>query len=537
MNEKKTPKKHASKRLAWLVKPIFFILCGAALSLSSFPTWFKRAIGEIFPLHASSQPIDRDDHYRQAEAKIRADLEQNYEREIQALKKSLADAQAQNTSAPKPLIEADLESITDIRKLRSGIPLKTEVDLEKGGIASRERIDDTSYTASYKLSLRVPTAAKSLSELETSTPDLSKILPGLPTMLEKAEISPSFPKLYSNKTTRISRDATALHELLTKHNLYDCETMLHLRSPSGRRVFLLQADMDVVSDGSDGDRLPTMSPDIVNSSYYQPFTSYGWSKKSPTPNPMLAGWENRVIAAQKELSAATTTADRKSWLRERIQYLKTGIADLKSRSFLVADYDPFIVIPVDLLSSSDPYAPKAGDYTVVIYAGKAYPAIVGDGGPTYKVGEASLRLARELNSKASSYSRPVSDLKVSYIVFPGSRESVKTPPDYEKWRLRCQELLGEIGGLGPDYQLHSWQDLFPKPEPPPVLTPTQASAAAAPPTAPGAPAPTGSTPPPSPPAPTAETHPADALPANTSEDPVNSPAPAPPLKAQESPRQ
>jgi hypothetical protein len=149
--------------------------------------------------------------------------------------------------------------------------------------------------------------------------------------------------------------------------------------------------------------------------------------------------------------------------------LKRGIQDLKARSYLIAEYDPFIVIPVNLLTaSSDPFAPKVGDYAVVIHGEKVYPCIVGDGGPTFKVGEASLRMARELNKSASPYSRPVSDLTVSYVVFPGSREKKAGPPDYEVWRQKCHELLLEIGGLGNGYQLHQWTDLLPKTEPQPV---------------------------------------------------------------------
>ena len=108
---------------------------------------------------------------------------------------------------------------------------------------------------------------------------------------------------------------------------------------------------------------------------------------------------------------------------------------------------------------------------MVVHGGKVYPSIVGDGGPTFKVGEASLRMAREINSKASPYSRPVSDLKVSYLVFPGSREPEKGPPDYVKWRERCEELLDGIGGLGEGYALHEWEDLL---APPPAETPSPA---------------------------------------------------------------
>jgi hypothetical protein len=326
----------------------------------------------------------------------------------------------------------------------------------------------------------LPAAASTLAELEISNPALSEMLPGFAALVAKAEVSPWFTKLYEKKASRIRRDANTLNELLTKHNLYDCETVLQLKAEGGRKVFFMQADMDVVSDGSDGDRLAEMPDEIVHSPHYQPFTSYGWPKKTQTPNPIIAGCERRISAAQKEISAAGTPAARKTWLRERTQSLKRSIEDLKSRSFLIADYDPFIVIPVDILGSSDPYAPKVGDYAVVIFGKKLYPAIVGDGGPTFKVGEGSLRLAREINPKASSYSRPVSDLRVSYLVFPGSREAEKTAPDYEKWRLRCHELLGDIGGVGNGYVLHQWQDLLPKPVPPAPVIPAPASGEAAP---------------------------------------------------------
>ncbi len=448
---------------------LLLVLVAAGLCFTSVPGKVKRGLKEIFAPKPTAAATDEKDIYRQAEARIRADMEEKYERDIAALKKSLADAKKQGTEEAEPAAaasNAEMGDVTDVRKLRSGIPFKTEVKVEKGRIASRERVDEASYTASYQLTFRLPAPAKTLAELQTSTPDLSKILPGLPALIEKAEVSTWFTKIYEEKATRIRRDANTLNELLTKHNLYDCETILHLRSAAGRRVCFMQSDMDVVSDGSDGDRLATMPDDIVNSPNYQPFTSYAWTKKSKVANPMVAGWEARVKAAEKELAATGTTAARKDWLRDRIKYLKRGIDDLKARSFLIADYDPFIVIPVSILGSSDTFAPKVGDYSVIIYNGKIYPAIVGDGGPTFKVGEASLRVARELNPKSSPYSRPVSDLKISYVVFPGSRDAERGPPDYEKWRQRCFELLGEIGGIGEGYQLFQWPDTLPKPAPP-----------------------------------------------------------------------
>lgn len=492
MDESRDVNKRRRKSISWLGAGFLVLLCGiVALCFTSFPGKVKRGLKEIFAPKPVVVSPDEEDIRRQIESRLRAEMNEELERELAAIKKEAAKkAGEQDKQAPEVLPkEPTLGSVTDVRKLRSGIPFKTEVKMEKGGIASRERVAEDSYTASYQLTLRIPAPAKTMAELETSNPKLPKMLPGLPALIEKAEVSGWFHKLYDNKAARVRRDANTLNELLTKHNIYDCETMLQFRSPGGRRVFFIQAEMDVVSDGSDGDRLPEMPDSIVNSTYYQPFTSYGWPKQTKTPNPMVAGWEKRLAGGQKELADKSTTAERKAWLKDRLAYLKRGIADLKGRSFLIAEYDPFIVISVDMLTSSDPYAPKVGDYAVVLHGEKLYPAIVGDGGPTFKVGEASLRMAKELNPNASPYSRPVSDLKVSYLVFPGSREAKKGPPDYEKWRQRCHELLGEIGGLGEGYQLHQWQDTLPKPAPPePDVIPPPASAAPAPAAAPEVPA-------------------------------------------------
>jgi hypothetical protein len=489
------------KGFSWLGAGFLVLVCGGiALCFTSFPGKVKRGLQEIFAPKPAVVSPDEADIRRQIESRLRSEMEEELEREIAAMKKAAAESDAkraaeQEAAEPESAAEPAVGSVTDVRKLRSGIPFKTEVKIEKGGIASKERVDDASYTASYQLNLRVPTAAKTMAELETSNSDLSKLLPGLPALVEKAEVSAWYQKLYANKTDRVRRDANTLNELLTKHNIYDCETILQFRTPTGTPVFLMQAEMDVVSDGSDGDRLAKMPDEIVNSTHYQPFTSYGWPKKTQTANPMVAGWEKRVATAQKELADKATTADRKTWLKDRIAYLKRGIADMKGRSFLIAEYDPFIVIPVDILRANDPFSPKVGDYAVVVHGKKLYPAIVGDGGPTFKVGEASLRMARELNPKASPYSRPVSDLKVTYLVFPGSRDAEKGPPDYEKWRQKCHELLTGIGGVGEGVELHLWQDRLPKPPPPvppvapaPEVTPPPASGGSAPVATPSTPA-------------------------------------------------
>lgn len=474
-------------RFPWL--RLLFLLCLVGivgLCFTSFPGKVKRGLKELLKREVVVRDPDTKDIERQIEARLRVEMEDELERELNAIRKSAAADSARRTEdaySPK-ITSMRLGNTTDVRQLRSGIPFKTEVKVVEGDVASLEREEDDSYVASYQLTLTIPKAAKTLPQLEALNPDLSKMLPGLPKLLEKAKVSDWYHKMYENKAKRIRREANSLNELLTKHNLYDCETMLQAQAPTGRKVFILQAEMDVVSDGSDGDRLPKMPDSIVNSTHYQPFTSYGWPKQTRTPNPMVAGWEKRLANGRAEYNDSKTSAARKAWLKDRIEYLKRGISDMKYRSFLIAEYDPFIVIPVHMLTSPDPYAPNVGDYAVVIYGKKLYPAIVGDGGPTFKVGEASLRMAKELNENASPYSRPVSDLKVTYIVFPGSRDEKKGPPDYEKWRKRCEQLLGEMGGIGEGYELHSWKDLL-APEPTPPAPTSDAPAPSGEPAAPG----------------------------------------------------
>eukprot|EP00903_Cladosiphon_okamuranus_P003834 g3832.t1 len=450
----------------------FLVLVLAVMGsfLTDIPGKVARNLKELAEARRPREQTDENTLRLQVEQRLRAEMEQELEAQLAELKlqedKNASVEEVTEDEAAPAFVPLPLGNITDVRKLRSGIPFKTDISFEEGGIASLEREAEDSYVARYELKLVLPTAATRMDELEKSNGKLAEILPALPKLLETGKVSKWYNTLYKNKADRVRRDANALNELLTKHNVYDCETILNLTSETGRKVFFMQAEMDVVSDGSDGDRLATMPDAIVNSTYYQPFTSYGWTKRTKTPNPMVAGWENRIAVGTKELNDPKTSAERKKWLRDRIAMLKRGIQDLKARSYLIADYDPFMVIPVNLLTDrSDPFAPKVGDYAVIIHGEKLYPCIVGDGGPTFKVGEASLRMAKELNEKASPYSRPVSDLTVSYVVFPGSREAKNGPPDYDVWRQKCHELLQEIGGLGNGYELHQWEDLLPQPEP------------------------------------------------------------------------
>ncbi len=349
----------------------------------------------------------------------------------------------------------DVKAGSDVAKTSMGFDFESGVKENAGRLTSIEREDDGTYEAKYTLSVNRPVSAKTFEEVCQVNPALAKILPGLESMMGSAKVSLFYKNLYDNKAARLQKYANRLDKLLTKHNYYDCQTMLEMEHPeTKRKVFLLQGDMDVVSDGSDGDRLATMPEKIVNSPYYQPFTSYGWPKTGTVENPMIAGWRRMLSKAKAKGDAS------------EISRIEDGIKDLQKRSFLIADYDPFIVIPIDVIRDREsPYGPNIGDYVVVIYGESIYPAIVGDAGPSFKVGEASLRMAKEINNLASSYHRPVSDVSVSYVVFPRSSAEKWSAPDYNFWRQECLRLLGEVGGLGEGYQMHQWVNTFPVAEP------------------------------------------------------------------------
>src|SRR5262245_62826655 len=117
-------------------------------------------------------------------------------------------------------------------------------------------------------------------------------------MLPPDPVSPLYTQLYDTKVRMLRENLGRLDLLLSRHNFYDCQTVLQLQHPqTHRRALLLQADMDVDADGSDADRLPagTGAPDNLKLD-----TSYRWEKNRDAPNPYLAGTEERLKRAEDE---------------------------------------------------------------------------------------------------------------------------------------------------------------------------------------------------------------------------------------------
>jgi len=369
----------------------------------------------------------------------------------------------------------------DVSRLFNGITLRSEVETTSGAAASEERVDPMSYAIDLKLRARVPTPNRTVDELGKVSPDLGKLLPGLATMVKLESVSPLFAQLYETKVRELRENLSRLDLLLSRHNFYDCQTVLALRHPeTKRRALLFQADMDVDADGSDGDRVPAgngVSPT------FKPFTSFRWGKKSNRPNPYLPGIEDRL--RRVELEQRTATPERKRDLKNAATELRDEISAMKKYSYLIGTYDPFIVVPASFTKGSD--AAHVGDYAVVIAGSTIYPAMVGDVGPNDRVGEASLRIAKGVNGLSNPNNRPISELKATYIVFNGTADSSWGSPDLEKLQARCEALVKEIGGAS--VPLHHWVNTVP-PLPTPTPTPTPSPTPSISPTPSASPSPT-----------------------------------------------
>jgi len=367
------------------------------------------------------------------------------------------------TPEPTPTRPPTISGKLDTGKLFNGITLHSTVETIPGADAATERTQPDSYALDLRLQARVPSANKTIEELAKINPHLPTLLPGLASMLPADPVSPLYAQLYDSKVKMLRQNLARLDLLLSRHNFFDCQTVLQMQHPqTHRKALLLQADMDVDADGSDADRMPVGTGAPAN---FKPSTSYRWPKKTAAPNPYLAATEERLKRAEDEYALATTTAARKRELGNAVAELRAEVATLKKYSFLIGATDPFMVVPGAFTHGGDPVKP--GDYALVVFGDSIYPAIVGDVGPNDKVGEASLRITKQINTLSTPYNRPVSDLKVTYIMFPGTAEKSVGPPDLEKLQARCEALVKEIGGA--TVPLYHWENIIP---PSPTPSPT-----------------------------------------------------------------
>ncbi len=347
----------------------------------------------------------------------------------------------------------------------TGIPDQEIIQSKKK--TSSLRAGESSYI--QKMEIVRPRAAKTADELASINPKLLTLLPGFRQLMKSAEVSSRFAELYDRKIYLIKRG-----DYPTSHNFFDCETILRLEHPkTGRKVLLLQADMDVVTDGSDPGRASKLEDyDLARSSdWYLPETSYSWGLRSGSEkNPFLDYYPAAVAELPKMRAEVLEKAEKDKGIiwreilkayddqiyRMKARGMGSGTREgLSSRRYLLATRDPFVVLPAPWVNKSAEWSPQTGDYAAVIYQGTIYPAVLGDAGPKDKVGEASLRLARKLNPKANGKTRAISDVSVTYLFFPKTRSPFKEP-DLKLWRDKVAGYLKEIGGLSDASVLHDW---------------------------------------------------------------------------------
>ncbi|MBV9131030.1 MAG: hypothetical protein JO298_11650 [Verrucomicrobia bacterium] len=358
-------------------------------------------------------------------------------------------------------------------KLFNGMEIQSKVTTVEGAPALVERKTPDAYTLELDVRVRVPQAAQTLDQLAAADPLIGTLLPGLKDELPTAKVSDFYHGLYQLKVEAVNRALVRLDQVVSRHNFFDCNTILELQDPkTTRKALLIQSDMDVNADGSDADRLSDVEGSTAN---FQPFTSYRWPKKTSKASQFIPEREEKLKQLQSEYDAKTTPPERKKVLKDQMEQLLKEVNELKKYSFLVAKADPYIVLPGFMFRQpNQPFQPRLGDCVVVIFQGKFYPALLGDVGPSYKIGEASLRICSQLDPRSTAYNRPASDLNITYIVFPDSAEDPPGPPDLQKLRVRCSTLLNEIGGyIG---ELWNWEDILSKPSPIP------SSSASSPPT-------------------------------------------------------
>jgi glycosyl hydrolase group 75 (putative chitosanase) len=355
-------------------------------------------------------------------------------------------------------------------KLFNGLEIHSKVTTVEGAPAVVERKVPDAYTLELNIQARVPQAAQTLEQLAAADPLIGTLLTGLKDELPSSKVSNFYHGLYQLKVDALNRGLTRLDQIVSRHNFFDCNTILELQDPkTNRKALLIQSDMDVNADGSDADRASDVDGSTAN---FQPFTSYRWPKKTSKASQFIPEREDKLKQLQPEYEAKTTSPERKRVLKDQMEQIQREINDLKKYSFLIAKADPYVVLPGFMFrATGHPFQPKLGDCAIVVYQGKLYPALLGDIGPSYKIGEASLRICSQLDPRSTAYNRPSSDLNITYIVFPGSAEEPPGPPDLQKLHDRCSTLLTEIGGYSGE--LWTWEDILatPSPSPSPSASP------------------------------------------------------------------
>ena len=214
------------------------------------------------------------------------------------------------TPTPTPLPETYVPySRLETARLFNGVEIHSKVTTIEGAPAVIERKIPEAYTLQLDLQVRVPAAAQSLEQLADADPLIGSLLPGLKDELPTAKVSSYYHGLYQLKVDAVNRALVRLDQIVSRHNFFDCNTILELQDPkSKRKALLIQSDMDVNADGSDADRFSEVDGSTAN---FQPFTSYRWAKKTGKASQFIPEREEKLKPLQTEYESKATSAERK----------------------------------------------------------------------------------------------------------------------------------------------------------------------------------------------------------------------------------
>ena len=317
--------------------------------------------------------------------------------------------------------------------------------------------------------IKRPEAVSDFNGLRELNPKLPVALAEIESLVEKGTISKRFGLLFDEKAKHIKRQKTL--SALSNYNYYDCATIMDLVHPgTGRKALLIQAGMDVVTDGSDPDRVGALEDyhTALTSDWFQPYTGYVWGRASKE-NPFARYYDERIaelVELKAEVERRNEELPIRAWRKvsevyqKEINHLSRVKTDNKwglgaNPRSVVAALDPIIVLPRNWFGKSS--AISHGDYALVVYGDRVIPTMVAEAGPTYKIGEASLKLAWKINREASGKQRAVDAFSVTYVVFPGTRKAARSEPDLSEINEKVRSLVGEIGGLGEGAKYEAWE--------------------------------------------------------------------------------
>lgn len=142
--------------------------------------------------------------------------------------------------------------------------------------------------------------------------------------------------------------------------------------------------------------------------------------------------------------AIDADGDGDAWKSDPWGQPHTSLRDRKTKKSVNPTKIPYFVLPIGFDKKHPPI--RLGDIAAVIYKSKVAYAIYADRGPRGRIGEGSIKLAKDLGINASPTKGGVS-AGVFYVVFPGS--GTGQPLTRAEIRRRGRALFVKAGGNPP----------------------------------------------------------------------------------------